>query len=46
MCWFHGIGAALSLKLVVNCRMALQVKFPYESLPTPPPGCRCCGAGL
>lgn len=33
MCWFHGIGAALSLthEIVVNRRMALQVKFPYES---------------
>ncbi len=33
VCWFHGIGAAISLthEIVVNRRMALQVKYPYES---------------
>ena len=33
MCWFQGIGAALALtkEIVINRRMALQNKYPYES---------------
>lgn len=33
MCWFQGIGAALELtkEIVINRRMALQNKYPYES---------------